>query len=1192
MDIPYTTRDTDGDFKLALNYNLKGWKTPSGSAEDSLKNLSIDLPKVDDNVKFSRSDISVPSPWATIISFDIILNNTDEKFGALRKKANREWRSLLALVALRDVLKLNLKYRIIDLAADGKNDAERDFYKNLINMKPKKSAFENGDCWNKFIFIELDNYPIGVFSNSTLVCSLNKYVQNSAVDKLVKIGLMDSSYNMVDPVDWIEKDMALSLYLQTWLENIKKSLNTAKEQAENKAEMEMGITNVIDEFINDLNSAYIDEEKSKYDKLKDSLFTFEYKAEKAFANAYELLWHTELTLLNMSTEEVIDVIKIKDLKNICFLDALGKNLAGFIKENKDICRLPEDWKIYDTDSVFLDELYLVKTVDDKDKYSFDNDIMGTCIIEDNTGDKPQKIEYQYILPVRDIILADINASIIRKTIKVTEGIDDEIVVSLDLEGEDGNKIPIEKHYAKSDCKKLYNADIPHTTIWPYVDIKNPDGTDAWKEFYIFCSKKSKGSNSKYSYTIEAKSNDYNMPSRSKKLSNIKDNVERTVSYINERPTYLIIKENTENLVGEIFSRAVGIILLPEPSIAKTLDKNINYVVGFDFGTTASTAFCKRIEEDGVSQPMFVKFGEMFSASKSDMVLTEETQKEFENGTYIGNNDNGLLIAYNNRVDCQRPAVGKSKWDSESDICFVPTRYPYRKSYGSVYNVNSTENIEPTYSLMHGNVIFDQKLLSYIDEINIKRTLKWGREPSRQKNLARYLNQMLKTVALTLAKERAGKIRWKFSYPTSLTAAELKRYKDLTKNIIKDINEKTGIDCDSTIDYCPESFASAKFFRDSKKYICVDIGGGSTDVSVWKESIGDNNLGNIMQYSIGIASRKIFLAGITDAILCPEKVNENHNSASYNDIQEEIKKRLDRDFCPGYSSCLQNCLDKIAKANRLDDATDTIEKFSYLVESLLQADDNDIKTLIGENSNVRNKFVQLMLIGFWGILYYLAKSLVYVEKSLEGITTLDINFAGNGSKVYTWLEDIDETDYIPLLEKAFALILNKSFSDTDKKINIKFHYVEENLKTETAIGLLETLNDFAGCETNVKLINGSDCLLKYPDGQEKSFKGNEEMGTSLKMYYDHNDETVNGASLKIPNLREDLEDFIAPMNECIFAHNNAMKINIDDELISEVEGYVGTVIHNNIVSGSIAPAFIVELEALISAKLGYLKRKNG
>ena len=59
-----------------------------------------------------------------------------------------------------------------------------------------------------------------------------------------------------------------------------------------------------------------------------------------------------------------------------------------------------------------------------------------------------------------------------------------------------------------------------------------------------------------------------------------------------------------------------------------------------------------------------------------------------------------------------------------------------------------------------------------------------------------------------------------------------------------------------------------------------------------------------------------------------------------------------------------------------------------------------------------------------------------------------------------------------------------------------------------------------------------------------------------------------------------------------AYNLTDKTNIDDELISEVEGYVGTVIHNNIVSGSIAPAFIVELEALISAKLGYLKRKNG
>lgn len=415
------------------------------------------------------------------------------------------------------------------------------------------------------------------------------------------------------------------------------------------------------------------------------------------------------------------------------------------------------------------------------------------------------------------------------------------------------------------------------------------------------------------------------------------------------------------------------------------------------------------------------------------------------------------------------------------------------------------------------------------------------------------NQMLKTVALTLAKERAGNIRWKFSYPTSLTAQELKNYKDLTKEIIKDINDKTGIDCGNEINYCPESFASAKHFERSDKYACIDIGGGSTDVSVWKECVGDDNLGNIIQYSIGIASRKIFLAGLTDAILTPKKVNKAHSNRSCNNIQKEIKKRLDRDFGNGSSSYLESCMDEIAQANRLDDAADAIENFSYLVETILQSDDRGIKQLIREDTEIYNKFFQFIVIGFWGILYYFAKSLAYIEKEMKGTTNLEINFAGNGSKIYEWIEDIGDIEYKPLLQKATSSVLNQAISDKDREINISFLYNKKKLKTETADGLLRIADDFTGCETNVKLVNGSDCLLRYSDGHEERFDGNNEIGT-LKKYYDHNDESVNGASLIIPNLKKDLEDFIKPLNELVFANNNDMKINLDDEFISEIEGY--------------------------------------
>ena len=76
MQIPYTTKKSDDDFKLATVDNSRGWKiSQGGDSLVSLENLARDLPMVEDNISFERSDISVPSPWAALISYDIVLEN-------------------------------------------------------------------------------------------------------------------------------------------------------------------------------------------------------------------------------------------------------------------------------------------------------------------------------------------------------------------------------------------------------------------------------------------------------------------------------------------------------------------------------------------------------------------------------------------------------------------------------------------------------------------------------------------------------------------------------------------------------------------------------------------------------------------------------------------------------------------------------------------------------------------------------------------------------------------------------------------------------------------------------------------------------------------------------------------------------------------------------------------------------------
>lgn len=476
---PYTTRKDKTSPLLSLVENNKGWKRNNGDVYESLKDLARDLPEITENATFKRSDISVPSPWASMISFDIILKSNNNDFGALKTCAVNEWRVLLTLIALRDIYKIKLEKYEINISDENDNMADNAFFSNIYSLRPKKTLFSD-ESWSKFIFLTLEGNEIGAFSNSTLICSNYDYEPSNATKELIKLGFMDKELKFINPVNILKSDLAMSLYMSLWLEKVKEMIPNKNESAD--------LEGVIDRFIDDLKKSFCGDIVIYNELANNNFFEFGFDFSNDYpTNSAELLWNVRIKKMDLTIPQIQSKIKLGKIgKPVFALETLGANVTRLINALEGNCIKPEG-TFLDNNNVFLDKMSLVK-FDDKPAFA---NIFGSCTISEPNGNSGvDTVKYSYILPLRnddDIDIVNILSSdAVRKITRITET-EEEIIVKMEFELEDGQPCILSKTYLKRECRKLKNDDLPMIAIWPYAVIKASKDSreNTWKDYYIF-----------------------------------------------------------------------------------------------------------------------------------------------------------------------------------------------------------------------------------------------------------------------------------------------------------------------------------------------------------------------------------------------------------------------------------------------------------------------------------------------------------------------------------------------------------------------------------------------------------------------------------------------------------------------------------------------------------------------------------
>lgn len=1147
----YITGNPSG--KFTTNDLGEGWTFPNNPT-DSLYNMSQDL-SIDEDPDFERNNISVPSPWATVILFDSLLSGSKEEFKSLAAKSLKEWRALIYMLATNPIDGNYITFKSVDLEGKRENFADKEFFNNIIELRPKASLFDDNTSWKKLVFINIENYNIAAVTDSFLVCSNHTYHVNSATRFLQYKGFMDDESNFIDPTESISKDYSLSVYMICWLKKLKQAFPNNREN-----ETVTSLCNIIDNFINDIYNSLSAGIRDFIRKLCDegSFLSFRFKSQE-FNCAFDILNNIVLNSVKFDgQDEILDFLRLKSF-DVYMMDGFGAKLSSIIKVPGCIVDGLDNGNtvIIGKDSLFMDNITLLDCTDIPAglKGAFDNERLNYTIIDPNT--KAEK-KYQILLPIKTDIFKYISTSYFSENIKLdisAEYID--ISVEFILKNTENKGIVLSKRYSVNKAAVIDKGTIS-IAMYPYckvVNIKEP-AINVWKEYYTYIMT---GRDNGYDVlpgcggvTLD----DFNHGKRRLNMSSSVTDIS-IVKHL-RLPEYLSFIGKNED-----FGKEFGIYILPAP-VTYDIDENVKCIIGVDMGTTSTTVFGRISNHEETEK--FIRFGKMEGADISNDI----------------GDDNS----------CVKVVCSDSVYNDFIHNSFIPENYIPRKAYPSSIRCNAmttTDNFMEN-PFFFGNIIYNQMEKNELAKGKIYTNFKWGSRDEDSRALQSYLGQIMRSTAVTLTKSGVGSLSWRFSYPSSLPEDDIIKYKQMTNTLVQKISD-IGIESITDRNHCyyPESIVSAKFYAEAHPYICIDIGGGSTDVSMWEPEYRDEAAPkNVMQFSLGIASRKIFMKGLRTMLLPPKTAD----GTIKNEVKE-IRSRIDSELM-GIKSVVPLSKDGFYEKleNNIDMKESEIEnEFIKVFEPILQLYGDCIKENLANNMSNSESFIKLrrfFAVGLWSILYYILMTLEThkdeIGEQLKENSTIVLNFAGNGSRVYSWIED----EFGSCIRKAFENKLNDVF---DKKLCIApIEMSSQKLKTEAACGLIRMdVPEIEFAEKNEYLINGDESTITFADSSKTVvIPANEDINKNpyIRSWYSRSNPQHVEENHVIFNKdceEDSIVKFINSLNENLFTDpSNRLKqpLNIDDIDNISVQAFIDESFSENTKTKVLAPAYIMKIEALL------------
>ena len=458
-------------------------------------------------------------------------------------------------------------------------------------------------------------------------------------------------------------------------------------------------------------------------------------------------------------------------------------------------------------------------------------------------------------------------------------------------------------------QNLIDENLPVITIWPNVS------DEKWRKFYIFCA------DTKSNLTVDGFSE-----------------YEPQIAKEGQQSVKYFTSERFPDLI-KLIDRGRQCGLIPVNTPPESTSTVTSWSVGIDFGTSFTNFFIN----DGSGpnrRPLESRLLPLTLAEK-------ESQLE-------------LLTRFFIPIDVLPNGEN-------------PPMSTALNTYGSAVE----EDIEP--KIFHqARIHWPSSNALTMRSLKVHTDLKWKK--------FWYQKPFLKEIALIISSNAAAagarQVNWSVSYPSALSPSNANGYRQRWSNLCTELTTATGIDHQFDEDsnenaVQTEAVAFARYFgnyldRPLVHTACLDVGGGTTDVSIWQENM------LLHQVSIPFAGRDICTRVMQ---LKPAFIRLLFTAGSAGDIgNDENKLRQD----PNFNSWFDNCL-------------------RYETDALLKG---RLPILRVNKENQLIEFVSLMAISFAGVYHYLGLILKGLHK--EGLLikqlAMPVYMGGNGARFMNWLDE--------------------------------------------------------------------------------------------------------------------------------------------------------------------------------------------
>lgn len=936
---------------------------------------------------------SIPSPWSRLLQLLAAVRNPNYP---TRLQLISQYRGLLALLALSENLCLDITATRITLS-EHKNSP---FAKSLVRLKPLaddnittiSSDPNSDDPWDTIYVFSLEGHSIGITSAATIISPAS--FLSTEIESLVP---WISNGKFEDPIRHLNPSQCT--ILAGWLQRLGNELLSVNSLPGGNPSLASSVARELNLFAADLVGNYlqINQPRASSKKipfqveLSPALLRNLYPAgaesepsnvrvipsQQREADPLEapgslfLIDPDEMPVRIGTTAQNIFVVGPLTLANITLQKAREI-------DNRSLYWRPEDF--------FLNELF----------YLEEKDAMPGSWVAYKLAEA-QIDDLTIILPINPLLRNYISCDDLEKRIDIeklamNDGDGLRITLTLPLSGFNGEKIDysIHRSFPLNSRNKLEGR-VPSMAIWPHIPVST-----GWKKYFTLIESSSLDP---LAFSIEE------APTYDSVISG--DSAQRgSPLSATDSSSFLYYKSKTlpQYLIASRQGSQIGIIPIRIPAVPTITTSN--WTVGVDFGTSLTNIAVRK--GVGNAAPVKLRFNTLLlsigslEAGAAKQVLREyfipDNQSLFEAGVQV--------------------ATGQNRSDSEFSI---PPLFTILTTRGSQLSRGQTP-----FMIEQGRIYFTLSKVDFSQQ-HYHSNIKWSDDESALQET--FLEQIICSVSAQAAYEGVRQIEWRASFPTAFNKGQIAAYKGTWETLIlkarREYSTNLQHQCQSSATHDTESVVFAQYCaaiegRQLDNTACIDIGGGTSDLSIWK------NRKLVHQCSVQYAGRDIF-----HHILRPSPGKSNVSKFG-NILGLNQNPILDLD-------------------SNFDASIDVYLRYNS--ENLFGPAGSYRKVSNSSQQPINKYFRTLMAFSFGSIYYYLGIVLRSLIK--EGVfdASLGINpsvlLGGNGSRFLRWIHPA-----IPDFKQSPAhTLLNQILSSASElSANPKGSECTSSPKSEACLGL--------------------------------------------------------------------------------------------------------------------------------------------